>query len=158
MVWICWDLFYNPGIFFCVFLLLYRMFSACQLGLTVLFRSSSFLLGFWVFFCPFLRQSWHLQLHLWICLFLPLEDEVVGWHHWLNGHEFEQTPEDGEGQGSLACCSPWGCKESDTTEQRNSPQFHESRAPVFWISVWCICIWIVMAPHLSLCNVPLYIR
>ena len=43
------------------------------------------------------------------------EDEMVGWHHCLNGHEFEQTPEDSEGQGSLACCSPWGCKESDTT-------------------------------------------
>ena len=44
------------------------------------------------------------------------EDEMVGWHHRLNGHEFEQTPGDGEGQGSLACCSLWGCKESDTTE------------------------------------------
>ena len=45
------------------------------------------------------------------------EDEMVGWHHWLNGHEFEQAPGDGEGQGSLACCSPWGLKESDMTEQ-----------------------------------------
>ena len=44
------------------------------------------------------------------------EDEMVGWHHRLNGHEFEQTPGDSDGQGSLACCSPWGCKESDTTE------------------------------------------
>ena len=43
------------------------------------------------------------------------EDEMVGWHHRLNGHEFEQTPGDGEGQGSLACCSPWGCKEWDMT-------------------------------------------
>ena len=43
------------------------------------------------------------------------EDEMVGWHHWLNGHEFEQTLGDGEGQGNLACCSPWGCKESNTT-------------------------------------------
>ena len=43
------------------------------------------------------------------------EDEMVGWHHWLNGHEFGQTPGDSEGQGSLACCSPWGLKESDTT-------------------------------------------
>ena len=43
------------------------------------------------------------------------EDEVVGWHHRLNGHEFEQTPGDSGGQGSLVCCSPWGCKESDTT-------------------------------------------
>ena len=41
------------------------------------------------------------------------EDEMVGWHHQLNGHEFEQTQEDSEGQGSLTCCSPWGCKESD---------------------------------------------
>ena len=39
------------------------------------------------------------------------EDEMAGWHHSPNGHEFEQTPEDGEGQGSLACCSPWGHKE-----------------------------------------------
>ena len=38
------------------------------------------------------------------------EDEMVGWHHWLSGHEFEQTLGDGEGQGSLACCRPWGCK------------------------------------------------
>ena len=45
------------------------------------------------------------------------EDEMVGWHHHLNGHESEQTLGDGEGQGSLACCSPWGCKESDTTER-----------------------------------------
>ena len=48
------------------------------------------------------------------------EDELVGWHHWLSGHEFEQTPGDGEGQGSLACCSPWGCKELDTTERLKS--------------------------------------
>ena len=47
------------------------------------------------------------------------EDEMVGWHHQLNGHEFEQTPGDGEGQGSLVCCSPWGHKELDTTEQLN---------------------------------------
>ena len=48
------------------------------------------------------------------------EDEMVGWHHWLNGHEFEQTLGHGEGQGSLACCSPWGRKELDTTEWLNS--------------------------------------
>ena len=48
------------------------------------------------------------------------EDEMVGGHHQLNGHEFEQTPEDCEGQGSLACCSPWGHKESDMTEQLNN--------------------------------------
>ena len=45
---------------------------------------------------------------------------MVGWHHGLNGHEFEQDPGDSEGQGSLACCSPWGHKESDMTEQLNN--------------------------------------
>ena len=48
------------------------------------------------------------------------EDEMVGWHHQLARHEFEQTRGDGEGQGSLACCSPWGRKESGTTEQLNN--------------------------------------
>ena len=45
---------------------------------------------------------------------------MVGWHHRLNGHEFEQAQGDGEGQGSLACCSSWGCKELDKTEQLNN--------------------------------------
>ena len=40
------------------------------------------------------------------------EDEIVGWHHWLNGHKFEQTPSDAKGQGNLACCSPWGRKQT----------------------------------------------
>ena len=44
------------------------------------------------------------------------EDETVGWHHQLDGHEFEQTLGDGEGEGGLVCCSPWDCKELDTTE------------------------------------------
>ena len=48
------------------------------------------------------------------------EDEMVGWHHQLNGHEFEQTLGDRKRQGSLACCSPLGCKELDTTEQLNT--------------------------------------
>ena len=43
------------------------------------------------------------------------ENEMVGWHHWFNGHELGQNPGDGERQGSLVSCSPWGCKESDTT-------------------------------------------
>ena len=45
---------------------------------------------------------------------------MVGWHHWLNGHEFEQTLGDGEGLGRLLCYSSWGRKESDTTDQLNS--------------------------------------
>ena len=49
-----------------------------------------------------------------------IEDEMVGWHHWLNGHEFEQTQGDGEGQGSLAWYSPWGGKELDMNERLNN--------------------------------------
>ena len=45
------------------------------------------------------------------------EDEMAGWHHWLDGHEFEWTPGVGNGQGGLACSDSWGCKESDTTER-----------------------------------------
>ena len=48
------------------------------------------------------------------------KNEMVGWHHRPDGHEFEQTLGYGEGQGSLACCSPWGCKESDMTEPLNN--------------------------------------
>ena len=46
-----------------------------------------------------------------------IEDDMVRWHHRLDGHDFEQALRVGGGQGSLACCSPQGCKESDTTEQ-----------------------------------------
>ena len=48
-----------------------------------------------------------------------IEDEMVGWHHWLDGHEFEQALGVGDGQGSLACCSPWGHKVLDMTERLN---------------------------------------
>ena len=48
-----------------------------------------------------------------------IEDEMVGWHHWLDGHKFEHALGVGDGQGGLACCSPWGRKESDTTEWLN---------------------------------------
>ena len=48
---------------------------------------------------------------------------MVGWHHQLNGHGFEQALGDSEGQGSLACCSPWDCKELNTTERLNSNIF-----------------------------------
>ena len=47
------------------------------------------------------------------------EDEMVGWHHWLNGHEFGWTPGVGDGQGGLVCYRPWGRRELDTTEQQN---------------------------------------
>ena len=61
---------------------------------------------------------------------LPMN--IQGWFplgHQLNGHEFEQTPGDSEGQGSLICCSPWGCKESDMTEQLNSSRYPHCQAP-----------------------------
>ena len=48
------------------------------------------------------------------------EDEMVGWHHQFNGHDFEQALEDGEGQESLVCCSPWGHKELNTAERLNN--------------------------------------
>ena len=48
------------------------------------------------------------------------EDEMVGWHHWLDGHEFEQAPEGSEGQEILVYCSPWGCRELDMTEWLNN--------------------------------------
>ena len=47
------------------------------------------------------------------------DDEIVGWHHLLSGHEFEWTPGIGDGQGGWECCNPWGHKESDTTELLN---------------------------------------
>ena len=51
--------------------------------------------------------------------------EMVGWHHWLDEHEFEQASEVGDGQGSLVCCSPWGRKELDTTEQQTELNWTE---------------------------------
>ena len=51
------------------------------------------------------------------------KNEMVGWHHWLNGHEFEWTPGVGDGQGGLVCCSPWGLKELNTAEWLNGTDF-----------------------------------
>ena len=59
-----------------------------------------------------------------------VEDEIVRWYHQQNRHESEQALGHGEGQGSLVCCSPWGCKESDMTEQLNN----NNNA---WISLFC---------------------
>ena len=53
------------------------------------------------------------------------EDEMAGWHHWLDGCELEWTPGDGDGQGGLVCCSSWGRKESDMTEQLNWNELNE---------------------------------
>ena len=71
------------------------------------------------------------------------KDEMVGWHHQLNGQEFEQTLGDGEGQGSLACCSPWGHKELDTNKRLNNNgfRFHESKIK-----------WVVSSKLVLVCN------
>ena len=74
------------------------------------------------------------------------EDEMVGWHHWLNGHEFGKSLGVGDGQGGLVCCSPWGRKESDTTEQLNwtdpsrlSYIFHSKECHL-WLKRNCLAI------------------
>ena len=56
-----------------------------------------------------------------------MENEMGGWYHRLSGHEFEQTLGESEGQESLACCSPWGRKESDRTQQLNNTTMHFGR-------------------------------
>ena len=48
---------------------------------------------------------------------MTTKDEIIGWHCCVDGHEFEQVLRVGDGQGSMVCCSPWGCKESDMTKQ-----------------------------------------
>ena len=60
------------------------------------------------------------------------EDEMIGWHHQLDGHESEWTPRVGDGQGSLVCCSPWGRKQLDTTERLNWTELNMSRSLAEW--------------------------
>ena len=62
-----------------------------------------------------------------------IEGEMVGWRHQIDGHEFEQAPEVGDGQGSLACCSPWGHKESETIEWLNWTELN-------WIHLYPVLI------------------
>ena len=76
------------------------------------------------------------------------EDEMVDWRHWLDEHEFEQAPGICEGQGGLACCNPWGCKESDKTEQLNWTEHSIANA---------ICNWCVSPARLGLAKVPTHI-
>ena len=80
-------------------------------------------LGWMYLFELYLGSSCHHSISLDVCPGVGLKDlqlalsenEMVGWHHWLEGHEFGQAPGVGDGQGGLACCSPWGLKESDMT-------------------------------------------
>ena len=71
------------------------------------------------------------------------EDEMVGWHHWLDGREFEKAPGVGDGQGGLACCSSWGCKELDTTEKLN-------RLPIYSLTL--------SPPHNHVCFLHLFCK
>ena len=65
------------------------------------------------------------------------EDEMVGWHHWLNGHELEETQGHSERQGSLVCCSPWGRKESETTWRlKNNITALQYCGSVYWTATW----------------------
>ena len=68
------------------------------------------------------------------------EDEMVGWHHWLNGHGFGWTPGVGDGQGGLVCCSSWGGKESDTTEHLNWTELNRPGEFIFQCPVFCLFI------------------
>ena len=73
------------------------------------------------------------------------EDKMAEWHHWLNGHEFEQASGDGEGQGSLACCSPWGHKESDTTDRLNNSNIIYYLLTYYMMSYfYCLLPWNIM--------------
>ena len=74
------------------------------------------------------------------------EDEMVGWHHWLNGHEFEQNQGDSDGQGSLACCNSWGPKESDMTYRLNGNNNKRSKGILHISSLVTevICVWRMM--------------
>ena len=84
------------------------------------------------------------------------EDEMIGWHHWLNGHGFGWTPGVGDGQGGLVCCGSWGHKELDMTEQLNwtelngYSQFKNLRYfTLLFFSIWSLQIWCVLYTYSS---------
>ena len=77
------------------------------------------------------------------------EDEMVGWHHWFDGHEFEQAPGVADGQGSLACCSPWGRKELDMIERLN---WTESNSFLFLRDCWLLVEVLVLVCRCKLHN------
>ena len=71
------------------------------------------------------------------------EDEMAGWHHWLDGHEFGWTPGIGDGQGGLVCCNSWGPKELDMTERLNWTELndHNCSTDIYWASTICLSWW-----------------
>ena len=87
--------------------------------------------------------------------------QMVGWYHWLNGHEFEQTPGHGEGQGSLVCCSPWSQKELDRTEWLNNRSYSTDKRQAEDMAGWgmartigCSCSSISSSPSSLLSVLP----
>ena len=80
------------------------------------------------------------------------EDEMVGWHHRLDGHEFEQPLGVGDGQGGLACCSPWGRKELNMTEQLNCTETSKlaERHATFYAQKFLFYILVIFEPFCSL--------
>ena len=85
------------------------------------------------------------------------EDEMVGWHHQLNGHEFEQTPGDGEGQESLACCSPWSHKELDMTERLNNKKISAVSLSILLLMGPCVCFHILTIINNATVNIEEHI-
>ena len=69
------------------------------------------------------------------------EDEMAGWHHWLDGHEFEWTPGVDDGQGGLACCGSWGCKALDTTERLNWTELNSSQKHLDHLAYLSSLLW-----------------
>ena len=81
------------------------------------------------------------------------EDEMAGWHHWLDGREFEWTPGDGDGQGGLACFDSWGRKELDTTERLN---WTELMLPIPMLIGTTILLIIKLWYPMEFCQIPVY--
>ena len=77
-----------------------------------------------------------------------IEDEMAGWHHRLNGCESEWTPGVGDGQGGLACCNSWSCKESDTTEQLNWTELNGRLfcSYIIMFGYWIVCVFLELIP------------
>ena len=88
------------------------------------------------------------------------EDEMAGWHHWLNGHEFEWTPGVGDGQGGLACCDSWGRKESDMTERLNWTElnwitgFILSKYIGDYLNIWLLNVYRIMLSYSGFIYIP----
>ena len=86
------------------------------------------------------------------------EDEIAGWHHWLNGHEFEQTPGVGDGQGGLACCDSWGHKESDTTKRLIWTELNIAMLRICSVQRLAVTKWYPPFPFLAPSSPPCFSR